>query len=117
MNAENIGSVGVTIGGGFLACILTGSAIKKPVKLVAIVVGLFFAVIAYLQYQQIHNTNWNKLEVLWQNSLLTLANATTKIPGLGSSPADHTTSLEFTNIGIPLTGSISTGFAIGFIRG
>ena len=43
----------ITIGGGFFAGILIGYALKKVVKVVAIVVGLFFAGLVYLQYQQI----------------------------------------------------------------
>jgi uncharacterized membrane protein (Fun14 family) len=61
MNAENLPSVAATIGGGFLAGILIGYALKKVVKLVAVVIGLFFAGLVYLQYQQILNINWNKL--------------------------------------------------------
>jgi uncharacterized membrane protein (Fun14 family) len=81
--------------------------------LVAVVVGLFFAGLAYLQYQQIVNINWNKLQVVSQNAVTKLANATTHIPGFTSS--DHTAALSI--LGIPLTGSVSMGFAIGFLKG
>jgi uncharacterized membrane protein (Fun14 family) len=43
MNVENIGTIGATIGGGFFAGVLIGYALKKVVKAVAIVSGLFFA--------------------------------------------------------------------------
>ena len=82
------------------------------VKVEALVVGLFLAGLAYLQYQQIVNINWNKLQAVSQNALSTLANATTQIPGLNSS--DHTIALALT---IPLTDSMSMGFAIGFLKG
>jgi uncharacterized membrane protein (Fun14 family) len=65
-----------TIGGGFFAGILIGYALKKVVKIAAIVVGLFFAGLAYLQYQHIVNVNWNNLQYLSQNVALTLLNAT-----------------------------------------
>jgi uncharacterized membrane protein (Fun14 family) len=94
---------------------LIGYALKKVVKLVAVVVGLFFTGLVYLQYQQILNINRNKLQAVSHNTLSILSNAT-KISGLGST-ADHIESLAVTNIGIPFTGSISMGFAIGFIRG
>jgi uncharacterized membrane protein (Fun14 family) len=81
MSIEDLSSTAATIGGGFFAGILIGYALKKVVKLVAIVVGLFFAGLAYLQYQQILNINWNKLHVVSQNAVTTLANATTHIPG------------------------------------
>ncbi|MDP9287219.1 MAG: FUN14 domain-containing protein [Thermoproteota archaeon] len=104
----------ITIGGGFFAGILIGYALKKIVKIVAIVVGLFFAGLAYLQYQQIVAINWNKVPELSQNVVTTLANATTQIPGFNSG---HPADISISNFGIPLTGSMSVGFAIGFMRG
>ena len=113
MNVENLSSI-VTIGGGFFVGILIGYALKKVVKVVAIVVGLFFAGLAYLQYQQIVAINWNKVPQLSQNVVTTLANATTQIPGFNSG---HPADIAISNFGIPLTGSMSVGFAIGFMRG
>jgi hypothetical protein len=55
-----------TIGAGFFIGILIGYALKKVSKLVAIVIGLFFAGLAYLQYKQIVNINWNTLEQVSQ---------------------------------------------------
>lgn len=113
MNTEHFGTVAATVGGGFFGGVLIGYAIKKVVNLVSIVVGLFFAGLAYLQYQQIVNINWNKLQAVSQNSVTTLANATTQIPGFNNT--DHTAALS--NLGIPLTGSMSMGFTIGFLKG
>src|SRR5215469_16272652 len=113
MNSESVSHIAATIGGGFFAGIVIGYSLKKVVKLAAVVVGLFFAGIVYLQYQQILNINWNKLQVASQNTLSTLANTTIQIPGFNSS--DHTTVLS--NLGIPITGSIATGFAVGFMKG
>jgi uncharacterized membrane protein (Fun14 family) len=113
MNMDNLGSFTATIGGGFFAGILIGYALKKIVKLAAVVVGLFFAGLAYLQYQQILNINWNKLQAASQNTVTMLANATTHIPGFNTG--DHAVVLS--NLGIPLTGSLSMGFAIGFMKG
>ena len=115
MNVENIGTIGATIGGGFFAGVLIGYALKKVVKVVAIVVGLFLAGLAYLQYQQIVAINWNKVPQLSQNVVTSLANATTQIPGFNNS--NHTTAFAFSNLAIPLTGSMSMGFAIGFMKG
>jgi uncharacterized membrane protein (Fun14 family) len=46
MNIENMYPTLSMIGGGFIAGVLIGYALKKVVKLFAIVVGLFFAGIA-----------------------------------------------------------------------
>jgi uncharacterized membrane protein (Fun14 family) len=117
----DLSSIGATIGGGFLVGILIGYALKKVIKILAIVVGLFFAGIAYLQYQQILNINWNKLQATSQNAVTMLANATTQISNHINSLTDssgHTThTLVLSNLGIPLTSSIAMGFAVGFMKG
>jgi uncharacterized membrane protein (Fun14 family) len=118
MNIENLSAIATIIGGGFFGGVLIGYALKKVVKILAVVVGLFFAGLTYLQYEQILNINWNKLQITSQNVVTTLANATTQIPGFsGTNAADHTSALAMTNFGIPLTGSMSMGFAIGFMKG
>ena len=110
---DNLEPLAATIGGGFFAGILIGYALKKVVKIVALVVGLFFAGLAYLQYQQIIDIKWAKLQAVSQTTLATLANATTQIPGFSSS--DHRAILS--TLGIPLTCSASVGFTIGFLKG
>jgi uncharacterized membrane protein (Fun14 family) len=114
MIIENAGPFITTVGGGFFIGALIGYALKKVAKLVAVVIGLFFAGMAYLQYHQILSVNWDKLQVTSQNLLSNLANATTQIPGLNMS--DHG-ALTIMNLGIPLTGSMSMGFAVGFMKG
>lgn len=114
MKMDNFSSIAATIGGGFFAGILIGYALKKVVKVVAIVVGLFFAGLAYLQYQQIVAINWNRVPELSQNVVTTLANAPTQIPSFNSG---HPADISISNFGIPLTGSMSVGLTIGFMRG
>ena len=111
-------NLAVTIGGGFFGGILIGYALKKIIKIVAIIAGFFLAALAYLQYQQIASLNWDKLQAISENTLTTLANATQQIPefdgnGNGNVPAD----LMMPNLGIPLSGSLAIGFTIGFMRG
>jgi uncharacterized membrane protein (Fun14 family) len=73
---ESFGPVAATMGGGFFAGVLIGYALKKVIKLLAVIVGLFLAGLAYLQYQQIANINWNKLQtVLSEGAITTLSNA------------------------------------------
>ncbi|MDQ6863494.1 MAG: FUN14 domain-containing protein [Thermoproteota archaeon] len=115
MSIENAGPFVATIGGGFFGGILIGYALKKVVKLVAIVVGLF-AGLAYLQYQQIVNIDWNKLQPLSQNAAITVLNASKYIPRL-ANVSGHTTNLTISDFGIPLTGSMAIGFTLGFVRG
>ena len=108
MNADVITSAAAAVGGGFFGGLLFGYAIKKVVKLIATVVGLFLAGLAYLQYQQIASVNWSKVE----GTISTIANATTN-----TFNDYNIETLAMTNLGIPLTGSMSAGFTIGFMKG
>jgi uncharacterized membrane protein (Fun14 family) len=120
MSTEHFSSIAATIGGGFLAGTLIGFALKKVLKILAIVIGLFFASLAYLQYQQIVNINWDKLQATSQNAVTSITNATTQISGHISSDTDSNnhvaTALAISNLGIPLTGSMAMGFAVGFMK-
>ena len=108
VNADTITSVSATIGGGFFGGMLLGYALKKVVKLIAMVFGLFLAGLAYLQYQKLASFNWDRIE----GTISTIANTTT-------STFNHYNieALATTTLGIPLTSSISAGFAVGFMKG
>jgi uncharacterized membrane protein (Fun14 family) len=110
-----------TVGGGFFIGVLIGYALKKVIKLVSIMVGLFFAGLAYLQYQQVASINWGKLQSVSEGAVTMLANATTQIPmgatNGGSNGSREVITAAMANFGIPLTGSMAMGFAFGFMRG
>jgi uncharacterized membrane protein (Fun14 family) len=61
-NTDTLASMSASIGGGSFGGLLIGYALKKVIKMLAIVVGLFLAGLAFLQYKQIAAINWNKLE-------------------------------------------------------
>jgi uncharacterized membrane protein (Fun14 family) len=113
---ESFGPAAATLGGGFFVGILIGYALKKVIKIVAVIVGLFLTGLAYLQYNQIANINWNKLQQVSEGAITTLANLILHIPAIGNS-SDQAAPLVMTSFGIPLTGSMSAGFTIGFIKG
>ena len=108
MIADNMNSIAATIGVGFFGGLLLGYALKKVFKLVAVIMGLFIAGLTYLRYQQIASINWDRIE----NTITGLANTITN-----SFNDYNIESLAMTNLGIPLTGGISAGFAIGFMKG
>ena len=97
------------IGGGFFGGLLLGFALKKVVRLIAIVVGLFIAGLAYLQYQQVASIDWNRIEVLAAEALGIMSDYL--------SNNQEAAIVAMSNLGIPLTGSISAGFAVGFMKG
>src|SRR5919112_2005933 len=120
---ESFGTTAATIGGGFFVGILIGYALKKVIKIVAVIVGLFLAGLAYLQYHHIANINWNKLQTVSEGAITTISNVLIQIPGISSVSVDShaaaaaSASLAMTSFGIPLTGSMSAGFTIGFLKG
>jgi uncharacterized membrane protein (Fun14 family) len=118
---ENFISISATVGGGFFAGILVGYALKKVIKLASIVVGLFLAGLAYLQYQQVASINWDKLQSFSAAAASTIVNSTTtsQVPMLHTNVSDSHMNIAtaMSNLGIPLTGSMAMGFAVGFMKG
>jgi uncharacterized membrane protein (Fun14 family) len=106
-----LGIAATSLGGGFFGGIVIGYALKKVAKVIAIVFGLFLAGLAYLQYQGIASMNWNKLQNLSQGAANAIINASQNgIPGV-------VTQHGFDSWGLPLTGGMAMGFAIGFMKG
>src|ERR671914_2420835 len=103
MNTDTLTSISTSIGGGFFGGLLIGWALKKVMKMLAIVVGLFLAGLAFLQYQQIASINWNKIE----GTITAVAKAATSTINDNNNVA---TLAMMSNFGIPLTSSISIGF-------
>jgi uncharacterized membrane protein (Fun14 family) len=121
--SETFGATAATLGGGFFVGILNGYALKKVINFLAIIFGLFLAGLAYLQSQQIANINWNKLQTVSEDAITTVSNLSMQIPGIssGSSGDGHAAAtasslLSVTIFGVPLSGSMSAGFTIGFIK-
>jgi uncharacterized membrane protein (Fun14 family) len=110
MNTDTLTSISTSIGGGFFGGLLIGYALKKVIKMLAIVVGLFLAGLAFLQYQQIATIHWNKIEGI----VTAVANAATTNINDNSNVAALA---MISNLGIPLTSSLSVGFTIGFLKG
>lgn len=50
-----------SIGGGFFIELVARYAIKKVIKIAAVIVGHFIAALAYLEYQRIVNVGWVKM--------------------------------------------------------
>jgi uncharacterized membrane protein (Fun14 family) len=124
-----------TIGFGGIAGFLIGFALKRIMKILAVIAGVFFAALMYLESQHIVNVNWDKLQTI-SNSVLstittTTTNATTTTGGgvgpiqaiLGNNATGVAASAilpitsTMANLGIPLTGSTAIGLTLGFLKG
>ena len=100
MDTNTISPLAATIGGGFFGGILLGYAIT-------IIVGLFLVGLAFLQYQQIASINWDIFEV----------SITALVSALTSTLNENAVVLATSNLGIPLSGSMVSGFTVGFLKG
>ena len=122
-SATNFSPLLTSVGFGGLVGFLIGFIIKKLFKILAIIAGVFFAVLIYLEQQGMVNINWDKIDVAYHGVLSTvtntITNSTTATGGIGGSHTTAATSFlpTLTNLGIPLTGSMATGFAIGLLKG
>ena len=70
--------------------------------------GIFFAALMYFQAQNLISVNWDKIQSMSQGLVATLAHSLTDT---------GQTSTITGNIGIPLTGGLAAGFAIGVMKG
>ena len=116
-----------TVGLGGIAGFLIGLAIRYIIKILAIVAGIFFAALAYLQSQGILNINWEKLQTMSQpllSSLTNNLNSTGTGTGHGATTTAAIPSILHSNLpflpvdmGLPLAGSAGLGFVFGLTRG
>jgi uncharacterized membrane protein (Fun14 family) len=113
MTAPDVLPLVSTVGGGFLAGALAGYALKKVMKIAAVIVGLFIAALAYLEYHRIINVDWEMLQTVLQNVITWLANA---VIHMGADHVGISTNPGISNV-IPLASSASAGFMLGMARG
>jgi uncharacterized membrane protein (Fun14 family) len=123
-----------TVGFGGIAGFLLGFAIKRIMKILAVIAGVFFAALLYLESQHIVNVNWDKLQTISNGVLSTIATTATNttstsaggvglsIPSIlgnntGAAAAILPITSTMANLGIPLTGSTAMGFTIGILKG
>lgn len=115
-----------TVGFGGVAGFLVGFALKKIIKILSIIAGVFFAAVMYLQSQGILNINWEKLQTVSEPIISILTNniTSTTAGGIGLQTVQPiSSSLSFlptaitANMGLPLTGSAAMGFTIGMMKG
>ena len=87
-----------TIGSGGLIGFLAGFAIKRIFKILAVIVGIFFAALMYFQSQNLISVNWDKIQSMSQGMVSTLAHTLTDTGQISTIAG---------NLGIPLTGGLA----------
>jgi uncharacterized membrane protein (Fun14 family) len=101
-------------GGGFLFGAVAGYAIKKVMKLSAVVVGLFVAAPAYLSYKGLIDVKWVAMENITRSAL---TNATGQVVhalnNTATQFAAHPSTVAAS--GLPIAAAI--GFVPGLLTG
>lgn len=112
--AFDLGFVAASAVSGGLAGFLIGYAIKKAIKVILTIFGLFLAGLAYLNYQGLVSVNWNEMGSISNSALIELSNSTQQyVP----AAIDNQVMPTLVNFGLPLGGSFAAGFTIGCLRG
>src|SRR3954466_4808590 len=77
-----------TIGFGGIVGFLVGFALKRIMKILAVIAGVFFAALLYLESQHIVNVNWDKIQTISNGVLTTITTTTnaTSTDGVGVGP-------------------------------
>jgi uncharacterized membrane protein (Fun14 family) len=107
-NIEHFGPIVTSIGVGSIAGFAIGYAAKKIFKISLALMGILFGAIAYLQTQGVLSVNWDKIESISSDVATTVSSMTINQLGTDSM---------ISSLGLPLMGSMSMGFAVGFMRG
>jgi uncharacterized membrane protein (Fun14 family) len=97
-------------GGGFLFGAVAGYAIKKVIKVAAVVIGLFVAGLAYLSYRGWVDVKWVAME---HASGSTLANASEQVVNTLNNTATHFAS----DPSAVATSSLPVAAMVGFVPG
>jgi uncharacterized membrane protein (Fun14 family) len=102
-----------TLGFGGIVGFVIGVALRYIIKILALIAGLFFAALAYLQSQGILNVNWGKLQTLSQ-PLLSSLTSNLNSPGVAGHDIIHN-NLPFlpVDMALPLAGAAGLGFVCG----
>jgi uncharacterized membrane protein (Fun14 family) len=105
-------------GGGFLFGAVAGYALKKVMKIAAVVVGLFVAALAYLSYKGLIDVKWVAMENATRS---TLTNASGQVVhalnNTASQIAAHPSAIATTGLPIAAAVGFIPGLLMGFKKG
>jgi uncharacterized membrane protein (Fun14 family) len=89
-------------GGGFLFGAAAGFAIKKVMKIAAVVVGLFVAALAYLSYKGLIDVKWLAMENVTRSALTNVSGQVVHaLNNTATQFAAHTSAVSA--LGVPIT--------------
>jgi uncharacterized membrane protein (Fun14 family) len=115
VDISSLTSTATSAGLGGISGFLIGYAIKKVVRILLVIVGLVFVAFVFLEYQKLISVNWNKIQT---TTIAALGNITSgQLLTNSGIPGTNHLATSMTSFGIPLTGSLTAGLLLGFLRG
>jgi uncharacterized membrane protein (Fun14 family) len=113
---SGIEEMGFRIGSGALAGYVMGWSLKKIIKIVikitAIVTGVFFIALVWMEYQKFVTIHWQEIESRTNGSLELFANQ------LSANNYENTAIMEvFQTLGITFGAPLGIAFFAGFMKG
>ena len=101
-------------GGGFLFGIAAGYAIKKVMKIAAVVIGLFVAALAFLSYKGVIDVKWVAMENVTRSALTNASGQVVHaLNNTATQFAAHPSAV--TASGLPISAAV--GFVPGLLMG
>lgn len=103
-----------SVSSGGIAGFLIGYAIKKGIKIILGIAGLFLGGLAYLNYKGLVSVDWERIASASNKAISEFSLGTASYT---SSVMDSQVVPTMMNFGVPLTGSFAAGFILGCLRG
>ncbi len=103
-----------TVSSGGIAGFLIGYAVKKGIKIILGIAGLFLAGLAYLNYKGLISVDWQSIASVSNKAITEFSLGSANY---ASSVMDSQVVPTMMNFGVPLTGSFAAGFILGCMRG
>jgi uncharacterized membrane protein (Fun14 family) len=103
-----------TVSSGGIAGFLIGYAVKKGIKIILGIAGLFLAGLAYLNYKGLVSVDWQSIASVSNKAITEFSLSSANY---ASSVMDSQVVPTMMNFGVPLTGSFAAGFILGCMRG
>jgi uncharacterized membrane protein (Fun14 family) len=112
--AYDVGFMLTSVSSGGIAGFLIGYAIKKGIKIILGLAGLFLGALAYLNYKGLVTVDWEKIASVSNKAISEFSIGSANY---ASSVMDSQVVPTMMNFGVPLTGSFAAGFILGCLRG
>jgi uncharacterized membrane protein (Fun14 family) len=105
-------------GGGFLFGAVAGYAIKKIMKIVAVVIGLFVVCLSYLSYRGWIDIKWMEMENATKTTLTNVAGqAVHALNNTASQFAAHSSTLQAAGLPVAAAFGFMPGLMLGLKKG